>query len=403
MQHPPPNSQRLISLNDLTRLMAHVADLRRAAVAAVMAGRPIPEDAPAQLAHALTELHKAVGRDHVVELIRGDDVSLRLNLAEEIRQLENDAVYLEDGREALLKRLGKHRSGLRDAVRRGLKIIAGESVNALLCDCDALFRPASQRLRTAVQPAWNAVAACRFAMARCRKPVLWSEAPLTGPGIVERATVPPHTFAYAASLGRQWQDADGNQGQAPLSPEKTALLDAINERLAALMADPAWLAFTYVGAGLQFRRGETSIARQDPADSINEDASRALLEHVHDVVDAVDPERRHFRVGDDGRDITVTPTAANRDLWNDFSPAEGLRNLDDALALDLGHGPHLVCCAGPQGVALLAAMAQFSADLRAILVTDRDDLAQRAAEICPRTVVVRHPDAVAAILSAAAP
>ena len=232
---------------------------------------------------------------------------------------------------------------------------------------------------------------------------MWSDAPLTGPGIVDRVTMPSHTFAYAGSLGRQWQDAEGNQGQAPLSPEKAALLDAINERLAALMADPAWLAFTYVGAGLQFRRGETVITRQDHANSIDEDASLALLEHVHDVIDAVDPERQHFRVDDDGHDITVTPTAAKRDLWNDFSPAEGLRHLDTALGLNLGQGPHLVCCAGPQGVALLAAMAQWSTDLRAILVTDRDDLTQRATALCPRTNVVRHPDTVAAILSAAAP
>lgn len=403
MQQSQPQRRPLASLDDLTRLMAHTVALRREAAAAVLAGRPVAPDIPAELAQALADLHKAAGRDHIAELTRGDDVALRLDLAEETSQLENDLAYLADGREALLKRLGKHRPGLRDAIRRGLKVVAGESVNTLLIDCDALFRAPNQRVLTAVQPAWNAVAACRYALARSRKPVLWSEAPLTGPGLVDRATVPPRTFAYAASLGRQWRDAEGNQGQAPLSPEKAALLGALNDRLAALMADPAWLAFTYVGAGLQFRRGETSIARQDSAGSIDEDASLALLEHVHDVIDAVDPERQHFRVDDDGHDITVTPTAATRDLWNDFSPAEGLRNLDAGLALDLAKGPHLVCCAGPQGVALLAALAEWTADLRALLVTDRDDLASRAAAICPRTAVVRFPDTVAAILSAAAP
>ena len=239
MQQPPPHWRRLISLNDLTRLMAHVADLRRAAVAAVMAGRPIPEDAPAQLAHALTELHKAAGRDHVVELIRGDDVSLRLNLAEEIRQLENDAVYLEDGREALFKRLGKHRPGLRDAIRRGLKIIAGESVNALVCDCDALFRPASQRLRTAVQPAWNAVAACRFAMARCRKPVLWSEAPLTGPGIVERATVPPTALVSSSDFSNAAVSSSSVAGRRAL-PSKN--MPSSSRRLRTAARSPEALA-----------------------------------------------------------------------------------------------------------------------------------------------------------------
>ncbi|MHC1791742.1 hypothetical protein [Solidesulfovibrio sp.] len=403
MQHPPPHPRPIASLDDLTRLMAHSAVFRREAAAAVLAGRPVPPDIPAHLAQDLADLRKAAGRDQIAELTRGDDIALRLDLAEELIQLENDVAYLEDGREALLKRLGKYRHGLRDAIRKSLKIIAGENVNTLLCDCDALFRAPNQRVRTAVQPAWNAVAACRYAMARSRRPVLWSEAPLADPGIIDRATVPGRTFAYAASLGRQWQDPDGNQGQARLSTEKADLLEAINTRLAALMADPAWLAFTYVGTGLQFRRGETSIARQDAAASVEEDDSLALLEHIHDVVDAVDPERLHFRVGDDGRDVTITPTAASRDLWNDFSPAEGLRNLDAALGLNLAQGPHLVCCAGLQGVALLTALAQHTTDLRAILVTDRDDVARRAAEICPRTAIVRHPDTVAAVLSAAAP
>jgi hypothetical protein len=403
MQPPPPPIESINSLDDLARLMGYTASLRRQTATAILAGRPIPAELPAGLAQALTELRKAGGRDHRAELRHSDDASLTLDLTEEITQLENDLTSLEDGREALLKRLGKHRPGLRDAIRRGLKIIAGESVNTLLCDCDALYRPPSQRLLTTVQPAWNAVAACRFAMARSRHPVLWSDAPLTGPGITDRATLPPQTFAYAASLGRQWQTPDGSQGEAPLSQEKADLLEAINSRLAALMADPAWIAFTCVGTGLQFRRGETSIARQDAAASIDEDASLALLEHVHDVVDAVDPERLHFRVDDDGRDLTITPTSANRDLWNDFSPAEGLRNINAALDLGLEQGPHLVCCTGPQGVSLLAAMAGYTTDLRAILVTDRDDLARRATDICPRTAIVRHPDTVAAILSAAAP
>ena len=403
MHHPPPHIEPVETLDGLSALMAQTVGLRRQAAAALLAGRPLPAEVPAGLALALAELRRAAGRDHVASLRHGEDVSLSLDLAEEISQLENDLAYLEDGRDALVKRLGKHRPGLRDAIRRGLKNIAGETVNTLICDCDALYRPASQRLLTTIQPAWNAVAASRFAMARSKKPVLWSDAPLTGPGIIDRATMPPQTFAYAASLGRQWQTPDGDQGEAPLSQEKADLLEAINTRLAALMADPAWIAFTCVGTGLQFRRGETSIARQDASASIDEDASLALLEHVHDVVDAVDPERLHFRVDDDGHDITITPTAANRDLWNDFSPAEGLRNLNAALGLHLETGPHLICCTGPQGVSLLAAMAGYTTDLRAIFVTDRDDLAHRATTICPRTAIVRHPDTVAAILSAAAP
>jgi hypothetical protein len=389
------------SLEDLTQLLDRAAAARRAAAAAILAGRPVPPEVTAAIARLGADLRRCAGRDHVAALTHSEDTSLRLDLGLEIEQLENDALYLEDGREALRKRLGKRRPGLGDAVRRGLKALAGETFNTLICDADALFRPAGHRLATSFQPAWNAVAACRFAMARSRRPVLWSEAPL--PSLLARSALPPQTFAYAGSLGRQWQTAGGDQGQAALSQEKTDLTQAMAERITSLMASSDRLPFLWIGSGLQLRQGEISIARQDAARSIDEDDSRNLLEHIHDAVDAVDPQRQHFRVDDDGYDVAITPTSANRDLWNDFSPAEGLRNIDQALGLDLAKGPHLVCAAGSSGVALLAALAARTPNLRAILVTDRDDLAARARELCPHVAIVRHPDTVASILSAGSP
>ena len=106
---------------------------------------------------------------------------------------------------------------------------------------------------------------------------------------------------------------------------------------------------------------------------------------------------------DDGLDVAITPTATGQDVWRDFSPADGLRAADAALSLDLAQGPHLVCCAGPSGLALLEALAAFTKDLHCIFVTDRDDLGRRASDACPKTTVVAHPDLVAAIVSAAAP
>ena len=401
MPIPPTPGGPPASLEDLKQLLDRAASARRTAVAAILTGRPVPPEAMAEIARLGADLRRCAGRDHLAALSHSEDASLRLDLGLEIEQLENDALYLEDGREALRKRLGKRRPGLGEAVRRGLKAIAGETFNTLLCDADALFRPAGHRLATSFQPAWNAVAAGRFAMARSRRPVLWSDAPLTS--LLARAALPPQTFAYAGSLGRQWQTAASDQGQAALSREKHELTQAMAERITSLMAASDRLPFLWVGSGLQLRHGEISIARQDVARSIDEDDSLTLLEHIHDAVDAIDPQRQHFRVDDDGYDVTITPTSANRDLWNDFSPAEGLRNINQALDLDLATGPHLVCAAGSPGVALIAALAAHTPNLRAILVTDRDDLAARATELCRHVAIVRHPDTVASILSAGSP
>lgn len=403
MKHHGSDPPAITTLDAFAARMAESAGLRRQACAAILAGRPVPPEILATLVRIRDELREVLDRDSRATLLLDQEQPLTLSLAGETVQIENDALYLDEGREALFKHLGRQHHGFRDAVRKGLKEISGHQVNVCLCQCDALFQAPGQRFVTAVQPLWNAVALGRFTASRSQCPVLWSAAPLSGPGIADLAVVPPHAFAWAASLGRQIMDTGGMAHDAPLSHEKAALLESINARLIVLLADSGWKAFAYVGSGLQFRRGETVIARQDSLGSVEEDASLELLEHVHDIVDAVDPERKHFRVEDDGLDLIVTPTASGQDVWKEFSPAEGLRAAVTALSLDLGHGPHLVCCGGADGLELLAAVAAIADDLRCLFVTGREDFGPRAREICPQTAVVSHPDIAAAILSAAAP
>lgn len=403
MMHHGSDQPAITTLDAFASRMAESVALRRQAAAAILASRPVPPEIAPALAAIGDELSEAADRDGWAELLLDPDQPLRLTLAEETEQLENDALYLEEGREALLKHLGRRRHGLRDAMRKGLKEISGHGINVCLCQCDALFRAPGQRFVTAVQPLWNAVALARFATSRSKRPVLWSAAPLSGPGIADLATVPSQAFAWAASLGRQIVDTTGRVIDAPLSLEKAALLESINARLAMLLGDSSWRAFAYVGSGLQFRRGETVLARQDSLGSVDEDASLELLEHVHDIVDAVDPEREHFRVEDDGLDMIVTPTSSQQDVWRDFTTAEGLRATDAALSLDWATGPHFLCCGGPDGLELLEAVTALTPDVRCLFVADREDLGHRAKALCPRTFVVAHPDVAAAILSAGAP
>ncbi|MEA5090008.1 hypothetical protein [Solidesulfovibrio sp.] len=404
MKHrSPPSREDTLSLDAFAALMADSAALRRQAATAILAGRPVPAETSAALAQCRDVVDEAVDRDGMAVLPVDEDRVLRLDLSEEAGQLENDVLYLEEGREALMKHLGRQRHGLRDAVRQGLRELAVQGIETLLCQADALLRAPGQRFVTAVQPAWNAVGLGRFAAARATRTVLWSAAPLSGPGIADLHALPRRACVLAGSLGRQIVDATGRESASPLSLAKASLLEGINARLAMLLADPDWRAFAYVGSGLQFRRGETVIARQDSRGSIDEDASLALLEHVHDIVDAVDPEREHFRVEDDGCDVVVTPTANAADAGLEYAAREGLRALELALGADFAKGPHLVCCTGQDGLELLEALLEKNRDVRCLFVGDREDLGRKARELCPHTALAAHPDIAAALFSAAAP
>jgi hypothetical protein len=399
----PPSREAALGLDAFAALMAGSTALRRQTVAAILAGKPVPAETSAALAQCRDVLDEAVDRDGLAALPVDEDRVLRLDLSEEARQLENDVLYVEEGREALMKHLGRQRHGLRDAVRQGLRELAVQGIETLLCQTDALLRAPGQRFVTAVQPAWNAVALGRFAAARAARTVLWSAAPLFGPGISDLHALPRRACVLAGSLGRQIVDATGRESASPLSLAKASLLEGINARLAMLLADPDWRAFAYVGSGLQFRRGETVLARQDSRGSIDEDASLALLEHVHDIVDAVDPEREHFRVEDDGCDVVVTPTVSAADAGQEYSAREGLRALEQALGADFATGPHLVCCTGQDGLELLEALLEKNRDVRCLFVGDREDLGRKARELCPHAALAAHPDIAAALFSAAAP
>jgi len=253
----------------------------------------------------------------------------------------------------------------------------------LLYDGDGAMRASGQRFASAVQPAWNAVAVARFALARAGRPLVWTRRPWTARAWERSSPCRPGVFAFAGSLDGSTGLRMGGAGEAPLSPEKAALLDSINARLAALLADPSWRVFGYVGSGVQFCRGETIVARQDARETVDDESSLDLLEHIHDVVDAVDPERIHFRVEDDGLDVSIVPTSEREDVWREFLPAEGLRFVEAALELHLDRGPHLICCGGPAGLALLDALVTRNGDTRCLFVTDREDLAGRARAVCP--------------------
>jgi len=265
---PPP--RELTSCDALVARMAETVQARRQAVAAILAGKPVPAETVGTLTQVLADLDEVGGREAQASLDVAEDQAMALDLTEETRQLENDVVYLEQGREALMKHLGREHHGFRDMVNRGLRLISGQHHQVLLLDADGGLRAPGQRRVTAVQPAWNAVSVSRFALARVEHAVLWSAGPLSGEsGLAERLTLPVHVAALAGSLGREHRRTDGESGQASLSAEKSALLAAINDRLLQLLTDPTWRAFAYVGNGLQLCRSETRAARQDALESVD--------------------------------------------------------------------------------------------------------------------------------------
>ena len=82
--------------------MAETVQARRQAAAAILAGKPVPAETVDILTQVLADLVEVGGREAQASLDVAEDQAIALDLTEETRQLENDVVYLEQGREALM-------------------------------------------------------------------------------------------------------------------------------------------------------------------------------------------------------------------------------------------------------------------------------------------------------------
>jgi hypothetical protein len=162
---------------------------------------------------------------------------------------------------------------------------------------------------------------------------------------------------------------------------------------------PDYEKFTFIGSGLQFKFGQSTVARQDIGKSINEDESQAFLETLEVLVSELDPSKKNFRIEDTGLDVEIILTVeTTEDGLKDFDKGDGVKYLNTELELDMFRGPHLICGDTGSDVPMLEAALEMSPDSMAIYVTEKKDLAARIQALSSNAVIVPEPDILVAIL-----
>ena len=224
-----------------------------------------------------------------------------------------------------------------------------------------------------------------------------TSAPLKDQGIVDVSVNPEKTIVYAASKGWEFIDLQGVRRSYPVAAEKQALLDQLNERLQALVAQPDLERFSLIGSGLQLKFGQTTIARQDIADSIPADESDALTQQLRDLVAELDPTGANLVIEDTGLDVEIILTIGEG--LKDFNKADAVAYLDRELNLNLGRGAQLVCGDTASDVPMVDAVMAHCPDTWAVFVTRKADLATKVAAACPNHIIVPEPDFLIATLA----
>ena len=387
------------SLAEFYALMAETRAVRVRIVEAVLGGTPVDPADFRSLEAALGMLGDVPVEGGKRVLGLGGDATIEVDLGYEVTELGKDLLFLSLGEEGFFAQLPQLHEGFEDEVAAGVEMLKGLSLNAFITDRDGTINNYCGRYRSSVQPAWNAVQLTRFARSGPEHPIIITSAPLADPGIVDVSVNPERALVYAASKGREFIDLEGKRRSYPISDEKQALVDRLNERLRAMVARPGFERFGLIGSGLQHKFGQTTIARQDITGSVPADESKAWLAELEALAAELDPSGERLVVEDTGLDVELILTVdEGGGEAQDFNKAAAVRFLASELGIELSRGPHLVCGDTASDVPMVDALAEHTQDTWAVFVTRKEDLAAKVRGACEHALIVSEPDVLVAIL-----
>jgi Trehalose-6-phosphate phosphatase, C-terminal/Trehalose-6-phosphate phosphatase N-terminal helical bundle domain len=399
MSHTFIKKQEICTLKQFYNLMAMTRAVRYKLVENIFTGLSIDCDLIESLKNALFSLEE-ISSDNGLKLLYIDDSKkIDARLIYEISELKKDIFYLENTEKEFIEYLEKLHDGFRKQVNKGVKKLQGLKFNCFITDRDGTINNYCGRYCSSVQSVYNSVFLTRFARKKAINSIIITSAPLSGPGILDVCVNPDKTFIYAASKGRECIDLSGERKIYPIEEKKQRLLNNLNKRLLNLVKEPAFEKFSMIGSGLQFKFGQTTIARQNIRESIPEPESEEFLEKIRRIVQEIDPEQDNFRIEDTGLDIEIILTIEDSlSGAKDFDKADAVRYLDDALKLNMKQGPHLICGDTSSDVLLIEAAMEKTPDTWTVFVTKDRELAARVKDTCKNSLIVTEPDILVTIL-----
>jgi hypothetical protein len=272
---------------------------------------------------------------------------------------------------------------------------------AFLTDRDGTVNNYCGRYISSVQSVYNAVFLTRFATTAAENSVILTSAPLDNIGLVDISVSPTRVFIYAGSKGREYFNTEGQRRVFPIEQEKQAKLDELNARLATLLKQPEYEMYGLIGSGLQFKFGQTTVARQDITRSIPNTESEKFLNTVRQLISSVDPNYVFFRIEDTGLDIEIILTVEDgedAESAKDFDNGDGIKFLNQDMGLHMAEGSCLICGDTNSDVPMVAAAMNVAKETYAAFVTRKDELKDKVRAVCPRALFVSEPDVLVTIL-----
>lgn len=377
--------------------MMKTRDIRRRITHAICSSNDFLCEDLEGLRRAHSALRSLPEEDGRFVLVLEDQRTISLDLGYEISELEKDIFYLSHSEEEFLSFLEGREPLLKDDVSSCLAALESVPFKNFITDRDGTVNNYCGRYSSSIQSVYNAVFLTRFARTSADHSVVLTSAPLDNIGLVDLCVNPPGVFMYAGSKGREYFTSDQQRRQFPIESYKQGKLDELNAQLRELVKDPQYEKYSLIGSGLQFKFGQTTIARQDISHSIPEEESLAFLRLIDSRVAGIDPKHELFRIEDTGKDIEIILTLEADDTGatcKDFDKGDGIAFLNHDSGLNMEEGASLICGDTASDIPMVSASLSLSRETHAVFVTTDILLREKVSQVCPDAVFVSSPDAL---------
>ena len=380
--------------------MTRTRNIRYQVVNQLFSSQDFQEKQVDALKTALGTLESCLKADYRATLKIGGSDTIDVDLTYEITELKKDIHYLENGEDKFISYLESLHSDFSSHVQSGVAVLKEKQFNCFITDRDGTTNNYCGRYRSSIQSIYNALFLVRFAKNCVTHPIMITSAPLRDIGITDVSTIPEKTIIFAASKGREFIDLSGTRRSFPIEDQKQALISRLNHQLSKLVQAPTYEIFSLIGSGLQFKFGQTTIARQDISGFIEATESDAFLALIKDIVKEIDPVEDNFRIEDTGLDIEIILTVSDQKAGlKDFDKADAIDYLDKELNLHMEKGPNLICGDTGSDIPMLETAMARTNDSWSIFVTKKPELADRVKAVCPDAVTVPEPDMLVTTLN----
>jgi len=393
--------EKIKTLKQFYSVMNQTKKVRKKIVTLYFEKQKISENLISILDSILSSLLNIPQTNTIYQLALSNDKTIDLDLSYEIGELKKDLLFLKTNEDNFYTHLSQLHENFEKHVKDGEEKLKNTPFKTFISDRDGTINNYCGRYSSSIQSIYNAVFLGRFSQSKVENAIILTSAPLMNIGLADISVAPDRYFIYSGSKGREYIDKKGKNGHFPIEEEQQKKLTSLNAEIKTLIEQEKYERYSLIGSGLQFKFGQTTIARQDISKTIPPEESKSFLKLITKMVSAIDPENRYFRIEDTGLDIEIILTieSEKNNKLKDFDKGDGIHFLNKDLHLNMEEGACLICGDTNSDVPMISAAAEKTKETTAIFVTRKNELIEKVKNVSQNYIFIPEPDMLVAILN----